>query len=63
MSSESSEPTLLIGVWLKGEEVKRFLTYKEKSTLTRNATAGRKLLLERLNELEPKSSVKTAEAA
>lgn len=59
MASETTE-TLLVGVWLKGDEVKRFLQYKEKSTLTKNATAGRKLLVERLNEVEPKP---TAEAA
>lgn len=54
MPSETTEQTLLVGVWLRGEEVERFLRYKEKSTLTKNATAGRKLLIERLNEVEPK---------
>ena len=55
MPNGAKEDTLLVGVWLKGEEVKRFLQYKEKSTLTKNATAGRKLLVERLNEVEPKT--------
>jgi hypothetical protein len=59
MPSEKTE-TLLVGVWLKGDEVKRFLQYKEKSTLTKNATAGRKLLVERLNEVEPKPEAEAA---
>lgn len=56
MPSKTAERTLLVGVWLKGEEVERFLRYKEKSTLTKHATAGRKLLVERLNEVEPKQT-------
>ena len=59
MPSEKTQ-TLLVGVWLKGDEVKRFLQYKEKSTLTKNATAGRKLLVERLNEVEPKPEAEAA---
>ena len=59
MPSEKTK-TLLVGVWLKGDEVKRFLQYKEKSTLTKNATAGRKLLVERLNEVEPKPEAEAA---
>jgi hypothetical protein len=54
--------TLLVGVWLRGEEVERFLRYKEKSTLTKNGTAGRKLLVERLNEVEPKPEAELVEA-
>jgi len=62
MPSGATEQTLLVGIWLKGEEVKRFLRYKEKSTLTKNATAGRKLLVERLNEVEPKPEAATVGA-
>jgi hypothetical protein len=53
-NNKTEDATLLVGIWLRGEEIERFLQYKEESTLTKNGTAGRKLLLERLNELVPK---------
>jgi hypothetical protein len=62
-SNDEKRATLLVGVWLVGEEVSRFLAYKDKSTLSKNATAGRKLLLERLNEVEPKPKREADEIA
>lgn len=51
---KQKEPTLLVGVWLTGkEEIERFREYQRVSTLKKAGTAGRKLLLERLNEVLP----------
>jgi hypothetical protein len=37
---------------LQGEEVKRFLRYKQSQFLRNSSEAGRKLMMERLAELE-----------
>jgi len=44
--------SLHINCLLVGDEVKRFLNYKAGAFLRNNSEAGRKLMLERLAELE-----------
>jgi hypothetical protein len=47
--------TANVMVTLVGEEAERFLAYKDKEFLRANAEAGRKLMMERLAQLESAS--------
>jgi len=49
---EQSSERLHINFVLQGEEVTRFFKYKAASFLRNNSEAGRKLMLERLSQLE-----------
>lgn len=51
---------LHINLQLQGDEVIRFLEYKEGQFLRNNSEAGRKLLLERLHEVEPAPEAEAA---
>lgn len=61
--SQATPPQKLhINLQLQGDEVTRFLEYKEGQFLRNNSEAGRKLLLERLHEVDLKPSVETVMA-
>jgi hypothetical protein len=49
---EEAGDVVVIQVQLEGEEARRFTDYKTKQFLRANSEAGRKLLLERLTEIE-----------
>jgi hypothetical protein len=52
MENNQPKDKLLVGVLLEGEEIERFHQYKEQEKIRANAVAGRKLLLERLGQIE-----------
>jgi hypothetical protein len=49
----SSNGALVIQVQLEGDEARRFEDYKKREFLRANSEAGRKLMLERLAEVQP----------
>lgn len=51
--TQNASPTRVnIHYWLEGKEAERFLEYMRVQHLNRNAVAGRKLMLERLEQVE-----------
>ena len=60
MTEQTQEPTVInIAFPLSGEEAARFLAYKKAEFLKNNAEAGRKLMLERLHEVQPTAAETT----
>jgi hypothetical protein len=55
-SSKPEEEKLAVYFQLEGPEVKRFQDYKSKAFLRGNAEAARKLMLERLSQIEAEES-------
>jgi hypothetical protein len=51
-TKKAKEKRLQVNVELQGEQVDRFLRFKEADMLPTNSAAGRKLIIERLNERE-----------
>jgi hypothetical protein len=63
MKQKQQAPSKLhINCLLEGEEVERFLRYKSGAYLRNNSEAGRKLMLERLSQVEKQQAAETANA-
>lgn len=52
MSAQPNEDSLLIGITLKGDEIKRFLKFKNEGRHRTNAAAGYALVLDGLEANE-----------
>jgi hypothetical protein len=56
-SKTATPEVIIVQVQLEGEEAQRFEAYKKGQTLKVNAAAGRKLMLERLAQVEAEEAV------
>lgn len=56
MSAQPNEESLLVGITLKGKEIKRFLKFKEDGRHRTNAAAGYALVLDGLDAAESKQA-------
>lgn len=62
-SSKPEEEKLAVYFQLEGTEVTRFQAYKAKAFLRGNAEAARKLMLERLSQIEADEATQVASTA
>ena len=58
-----SEQKKVIGIPLSGEQLERFNRYKRREFIEQDAAAGRKLILERLAQIDKESAGSKEEVA